>query len=71
MWGYLSEKIQTYMSSNFRDIIEIGTGISAEEIGKLGLPVPGASLHCYQKRIILDRSIWRDIYLYIIISKRL
>ena len=31
-------EVQTYESSNFRDIIEIVSGISAKEIGKLGLP---------------------------------
>ena len=40
MRGYLSEKFQTYRISNFGYIIEIVTGISAEEIRKLGLPVP-------------------------------
>ena len=31
-------EVQKYESSNFRDIIEIVSGISAKEIGKLGLP---------------------------------
>ena len=45
MRGYISEKIQTHRSSNFGDITETVIGISAEEIGKLGLPVPGDSFH--------------------------
>ena len=61
MLGYLSMKFRTHRISNFGDIIETVTGISAEEIRKLGLPVPGASLHCFQKRSTLDNSIWRDI----------
>ena len=69
MRGYLSEKFQTHRISNFGDITEIVTGISAEEINKLGLPMPGASLHCFQKRSTLDSSIWRDISLYPIRSK--
>ena len=36
---YLSTKFQTQRSINFRDITETVTGIFAEEIGKLGLPV--------------------------------
>ena len=71
MRGYLSAKFQTHRSSNFRDITETVTGISAEEIGKLGLPVPGASLHFFQKRSTLDNSIWRDIYFYLIRSERI
>ena len=43
-------KFQTQRSSNFGDIIETVTSISAEEIGKIGLPVPGASLHYFQKK---------------------
>ena len=57
MRGYLSEKVQTQGISNLGDITETVTGISAEEIGKLGLHVPGASLHCFQKRSTLDSSI--------------
>ena len=68
--GYLSAKFQKYKSINFRDIIETVTGISAEEIGKLGLPVPRASLDCFQKRNTLDSSPWRVICFYPIISKR-
>ena len=64
MRGYLSDKFYTYMSCNVRYIIETVTDISAEEIGKLGFPVPGASLHCFQKRSTLDNSIWRDISFY-------
>ena len=70
MQGYLSEKFMTQRISNFGDIIETVTGISAKEIRKLGLPVPGASLHCFQKRSTLDNSIWRDLYLYPIRSER-
>ena len=70
MLGYLSEKFQIQRISNFGDITETVTGISVEEIGKLGLPVPGASLHYFQKRSTLDSSIWRDIYVYPIISGR-
>ena len=58
---YLIVKFDTQKSSNFRDITETVTRISAEEIGKLGLPVPGASLHCFQKWSTLDSSIWRDL----------
>ena len=57
MLGYLSTKFKTYMSINFIDITETVTGISAEEIGKLGLPIPGASLHYFQKWSTLDSSI--------------
>ena len=70
MWSYLREKFQIYRSINLGDIIETVTDISADEIGKLGLPVSRASLHCFQKRSTLDSCIWRDIYLYPIISKR-
>ena len=56
MRGYLSEKFQTYRSSNFRDITKTVIGISKEKIGKLGLHVPGASLHYFQKRGTLDIS---------------
>ena len=45
MRGYLSEKFQTQRISNFGDITETVTGISTEEIGKLGLPVLRAFLH--------------------------
>ena len=69
MRGYLSEKFQTQRISNFWDITEIVTGISAEEIRKLGLPVPGDSLHCFQKRSTLDSSIWRDLSVHPIRSK--
>ena len=50
-------KFQTQKSSTFRDTIETVSGIYAEEIGKLGLPIPGASLHCFQKMSTLDSSI--------------
>ena len=48
MRRYLSEKFQTQRNINFRDITETVRGISVEEIGKLGLPIPGASLHYFQ-----------------------
>ena len=47
-------KFETKRSSNLGDIIETVIGISAEEIGNLGLPVPGASLHYFQKMSTLD-----------------
>ena len=50
-------KISNIEVRNFRDITETVTGISAEEIGKLRLPVPGASLHYFQKMSTLDSSI--------------
>ena len=68
-WGYLSMKFQTYKNRNFEDTLETISGISVEEIGKLGLPVSGASLHCFQKRSTLDNSPWRDIYFYPIRSE--
>ena len=43
-------KFQTHKNSNFGYIIETVTGICAEEIGNLGIPVPGASLHYFQKK---------------------
>ena len=67
--GYLSEKFQTLNFSNFRYIIETVAGISAEEIRKLGLPVSGSSLHCFQKRSTLDSSVWRDLSVHPIRSK--
>ena len=70
MRGYLSANFQTHRCSNFIDIIETVTGISAEEIKTLGLPVPGVFLHCFQKRSTLDSSIWRDISFYTIRSER-
>ena len=51
MREYLNAKFQTQRSSNFGDTAETVTGISAEEIGKLGLPVPGASLHYFHKGV--------------------
>ena len=68
MWGYLSAKFQIYRSINFIDITETIARICVEEIGKFGLLVQGASLHCFQKRSTLDSSIWRDLYFYPIIS---
>ena len=67
--GYLSMKFPTHISSNFEDTAETVSGISIEEIGKLGFPVSGASLHSFQKRSTLDISILRDLYFYPIISK--
>ena len=61
---YLSEKFQTQKSINFKDITETVTGISAEEIGKLGLPVPGASLYCFsEKEYIGQLTLKRSIFL--------
>ena len=70
MRGYLSENFQTQRIINFADITETVTGISGEEIRKLGLPVPGVSLHCFQKRSTLDSSIWRDLSVHPIRSER-
>ena len=47
-------KVQTQRISNFRDTIETVTGISVEEIGKLGLLGLGASLHFFQKMSTLE-----------------
>ena len=68
--GYLNEMFYIEMSSNFRDTTETVSGISADKIGKLGLLVPGASLHCFQKSSTLDNSIWRDLYFYLIRYER-
>ena len=65
MLGDLSAKLQTQRSGNFRDITETVTCIFAEEIGKLGLPVPGASLHCFQKKGVHWTDPFEEIYLYI------
>ena len=70
MWGYPSTKFQTQRSSNFGDITETVTDISAEEIGKLGLLVPGASLHYFQKRSTFNISPWSGPSFYPIISER-
>ena len=64
MRGYLNAKFQTQRSSNFGDTAETVTGISAEEFGKLGLPVPGASLHFFRKGVHWTAQI-EDIYIYI------
>ena len=48
---------------NFGDTIEIVSNISTEEIGKLGLPVSGASLHYFQKRSTIFRN--EEFYLFI------
>ena len=44
MKGYLSVNFSTYGSIIFVDTVETVTEISAEEIGKLGLPVLGDTL---------------------------
>ena len=44
-------KFQTQRSSTFRDTAEIVSGISAKEIGKLGLPVLGASSIVFRKGV--------------------
>ena len=44
------------MSVTLGDTAETVTDISAEEFGKLGLPVLGASLHRFQKRSTLENS---------------
>ena len=59
-------KFQTLKGINFGDIIETITGIYVEEIGKLGLPVPGASLHCFseeEKKYIGQITLKRPIFL--------
>ena len=68
--GYLSTKFYTYRSISFGYTAETVSDISVEEIGKLGLPALGASLHFFQKRSTLESSNWRDIYLYPVRSKR-
>ena len=67
--GYLITKFQTWRRSNFRDTIETVSNIYVEETCKLGLPVPGDSLHSFQKRSTLDSSHWRDISFYPIRSE--
>ena len=52
----LLSKFQTQRSINFEDTAKTISGIYAEEIGKLGLPISRASLHCFQKRITLESS---------------
>ena len=42
--------------------METVIGISVEEISKLGLPVPGDSLHCFQKRSTLE-GLFEEIYI--------
>ena len=64
MRGYLSEKLQKHRIIIFGDIIEIVTGISGEEIRKLGLPVPGVSLHCFRKGVHWTAP-FEEIYLFI------
>ena len=55
---------------NFEYTIETISGISALEIGKLGLLVLGPSIHCFQKRSTLDNSPSRGLSFYPIISER-
>ena len=69
IWCYLHENFQTHRSINFKYTVETVTDISIEEIGKLGLPVPGDSLHCFQKKSTLDISNWSGLYFYTIISE--
>ena len=54
--GYLSEKFQNVRRKTFRDTAESISIIYAEENGKLGLTVPGASHHCFQEISTLDIS---------------
>ena len=68
--GYVNAKLQTHMSSNFGDTAETISGISIGEIGKVGLPILGASLHCFQKRSTFDNSPWRGPSFYPIRSLR-
>ena len=64
MRGYLSEKFQTRRNSNFRDITETVIGISAKEIGKLGLPVPEAFPPLFsEKEYIGQLALNRPIFL--------
>ena len=63
MRGYLSEKFQTQRISNLGNITETVTGISVEEIGKLGLPIPGASLHYFQKKGVHWTTHLEEFYL--------
>ena len=67
--GYLCVNFHTQRSGYFRDTIDSISEMSAKEIGKLGLPVSGASLHFFQKMSTLDSSIWRNISVYPIRSK--
>ena len=68
MWGYLSEKFQTQKRINFRDITKTVIGISAEESGKLGLPVLGASLHCFSEKECIGKI---HLKIYIFISNKI
>jgi len=61
MGGYLSEKFQTHRISNFGDIAETVTGISAEEIRKLGLPIPGVSSTVFRKGVHWTAHLKRSI----------
>ena len=49
-------KISDIRDNIYQDTTETISDISTEEIGKLGLPVLGASLICFQKRSTLDSS---------------
>ena len=71
LWGwkedissYLNAKFHTLRSQKFGDTTEAISVIFVEEIGKLGLLVPGASLHYFQKRSTLNNSPWRGPYFY-------
>ena len=65
MRGYLSEKFQTHRIRNFIDIIETVTGISAEEIGKLGLPVPRDPSTVFRKGVHWTTP-FEEIYLLVL-----
>ena len=55
---------QTHRTSNFGDSIETVSVISTEEIGKLGLPIPGASLHCFHKKEYIGQLAFkREIFM--------
>ena len=64
MRGYLNEKFKTHRIIKFGDITETVIGIYAEEIGNLGLPVPGASSTVSRKGVHWTAP-FEEIYLYI------
>ena len=64
MRGYLSDKFQTYRSSNFRYIIETVTRIGAEEIEKLGLPVSDHPSTIFRKGVHWTAP-FEEIYLFV------
>ena len=49
-------KLQRHRIPTFEYTVEIVSRISAEEVGKLGLPVLGASPNSFQKMSTLDSS---------------